>query len=296
MTVRIRILSQLIGLLLIGGTTCAVALAGMVRLGQELQTIAGYDVALTRTLSEVAAGHLEQSVEFERALRFASRDAGGPSENPRYQKATEEFDRLAAGVWRELQRGREIAGDASALPRPGADVILALLEDVDREHNEYAHGVRQVFELAERGELGLALALAGRGESAAHEFDQTLGHLLVEVSSSTERASRQAESDQRRAIAFTGGLSAVALLLGVLVTIRSFRLVSEIKFLGGLLPICASCKKIRDDRGYWNQLESYLEAHSEAEFTHGLCGDCQDQMQAAVGKGRKGALVPALPA
>jgi len=49
---------------------------------------------------------------------------------------------------------------------------------------------------------------------------------------------------------------------------------SEIKTLSGLLPICASCHKIRDDKGYWNQLEKYLHEHSNAMFTHGLCPDC----------------------
>lgn len=48
----------------------------------------------------------------------------------------------------------------------------------------------------------------------------------------------------------------------------------EVKKLSGLLPICASCKKIRDDKGYWNQIESYIKAHSEAEFSHGICPDC----------------------
>ena len=44
--------------------------------------------------------------------------------------------------------------------------------------------------------------------------------------------------------------------------------------LSGLLPICASCKKVRDDGGYWNQIEEYISAHSEAEFSHGVCPDC----------------------
>lgn len=48
----------------------------------------------------------------------------------------------------------------------------------------------------------------------------------------------------------------------------------EIKTLRGLIPICAWCKRIRDDRGYWDQLEVYLSKHSEAVFSHGLCPDC----------------------
>jgi PAS domain S-box-containing protein len=50
--------------------------------------------------------------------------------------------------------------------------------------------------------------------------------------------------------------------------------ISNIKILRGMLPICASCKKIRDDKGYWNMLEVYIRDHSEADFSHGLCPDC----------------------
>lgn len=49
---------------------------------------------------------------------------------------------------------------------------------------------------------------------------------------------------------------------------------ANIKTLSGLLPICASCKKIRDDKGYWNQIETYIKNHSEATFTHGICPEC----------------------
>ena len=49
---------------------------------------------------------------------------------------------------------------------------------------------------------------------------------------------------------------------------------AEVKTLSGLLPICAHCKKIRDDKGYWNQLEGYFREHSEVNFSHGICPDC----------------------
>lgn len=49
---------------------------------------------------------------------------------------------------------------------------------------------------------------------------------------------------------------------------------TRVKLLSGLLPICASCKKIRDDKGYWTQIEAYIRDHSEAEFTHGICPEC----------------------
>lgn len=52
----------------------------------------------------------------------------------------------------------------------------------------------------------------------------------------------------------------------------------NIKTLQGLIPICSNCKKIRDDKGSWNQLEAYFHEHTDATFTHGMCPDCADKM------------------
>ncbi|MCX8042843.1 MAG: PAS domain-containing protein [Desulfobacterota bacterium] len=52
----------------------------------------------------------------------------------------------------------------------------------------------------------------------------------------------------------------------------------EVKTLSGLLPICASCKKIRDDRGYWREIELYIEEHANAKFTHGICPACMEKL------------------
>ena len=68
----------------------------------------------------------------------------------------------------------------------------------------------------------------------------------------------------------------------VLILIHSLRLkqlelkeaLTKVKILSGFLPICSSCKKIRDDKGCWNKIETYIRNHSEAEFTHGICPDC----------------------
>lgn len=49
---------------------------------------------------------------------------------------------------------------------------------------------------------------------------------------------------------------------------------ASVKVLRGLLPICSSYKNVRDDDGYWNQIEAYIREHSEAEFSHGMCPDC----------------------
>jgi AmiR/NasT family two-component response regulator len=55
-------------------------------------------------------------------------------------------------------------------------------------------------------------------------------------------------------------------------------MLAQVKTLSGLLPICASCKKIRDDHGYWQQVEVYLSQHTDADFSHGLCPDCAHKL------------------
>jgi len=79
----------------------------------------------------------------------------------------------------------------------------------------------------------------------------------------------------------------VTLLLAFLVLLlaareRTLRLLrkanAEVKTLTGLLPICCNCKKIRDDGGYWRQIEVYMQAHSNAEFSHGICPECAKKL------------------
>lgn len=52
----------------------------------------------------------------------------------------------------------------------------------------------------------------------------------------------------------------------------------QVKKLSGLLPICANCKKIRNDKGYWEQVEVFISEHSDAKFTHGICPDCEKEL------------------
>jgi len=64
----------------------------------------------------------------------------------------------------------------------------------------------------------------------------------------------------------------VGLILNVVVN----NIRKEVRTLRKFLPICANCKKIRDDKGYWNQIEVYIQKHSEASFSHGMCPECSD--------------------
>ncbi len=76
----------------------------------------------------------------------------------------------------------------------------------------------------------------------------------------------------------TGLLTAVLFGAAMLYFRRLEKALQKIKILRGMLPICGSCKRIRDDKGYWKQLETYVSEHSEAVFTTGICPDCERRM------------------
>jgi DNA-binding response OmpR family regulator len=74
----------------------------------------------------------------------------------------------------------------------------------------------------------------------------------------------------------TGGVDYVTKPFNSAELLARVRTHVEVKLLRGLLPICSRCKKIRDDQGFWERVESYLEAHSRVTFSHSICPDCID--------------------
>lgn len=69
--------------------------------------------------------------------------------------------------------------------------------------------------------------------------------------------------------------------------------VTELRLLRGIIPICSMCKQIRDDKGYWNQVESYIAKHSEADFSHSICPDCAELLYPDVfGRDQNGGRAP----
>ena len=77
----------------------------------------------------------------------------------------------------------------------------------------------------------------------------------------------------------------VALFVGLLIAHVQQRneqltaALAEVKALSGLLPICAWCKKIREDDGYWTQVDEYFRSHTSLKFTHGVCTECAENME-----------------
>lgn len=125
--------------------------------------------------------------------------------------------------------------------------------------------------------------VVGRGQqafAAIWDGDKVIGHISMD----NQLSGNPIETHQ------TELLRLFASAIGYLYTRKRIeaereRLIDElrdalahIKTLRGLIPICCECKKIRDDKGYWNQLEEYIQEHSDAEFSHGICPGCAKKL------------------
>jgi signal transduction histidine kinase len=126
------------------------------------------------------------------------------------------------------------------------------LDDVDRE----IAGLTKTFSYISSLILAMVVLLSG---------------YMVRQGIETTFKRRQAEED----------LKQYHSRLEIMVIERTAKLndaLSKVKKLSGMFPICSSCKKIRDDKGYWNQIEEYIRDHSEAEFTHSICEECAQKL------------------
>ena len=94
-----------------------------------------------------------------------------------------------------------------------------------------------------------------------------------------DRRPRQLSASQKTAMQALSR-QVMALLELRRVSARMAEALESVKTLHGLLPICAWCKRIRDDQGYWSQVEAYFREHAGADFTHGICPDCLEKQRA----------------
>ena len=169
--------------------------------------------------------------------------------------------------------------------------IVFLLNHRHHDHNNpkpvpWDSDFAEPMRLALSGKSGVIIGLDYRGEKviAAHEPVDVLNLGIVAKIDLSE-----VRTPFIRAALVTGVFSGILIVLGVSIffkvtnpiifklhrTVEKLqRALKEVKALRGILPICSFCKKIRDDSGYWNQVEVYVKEHSDADFSHSVCPDC----------------------
>lgn len=175
------------------------------------------------------------------------------------------FASVPVGLYRATREGRLLDANPALIEMlryPDKASLLAVnLADLYLRPGEYAHwqGLMDRCGVVHRSEAQLRTNGGDPCwvENSARAIRESGGTRLVyEGSMEDINAKKEAEDERERLI------------------LELQDALSQVKTLGGLLPICAACKKIRDDKGYWKQIEEFIRTHSDAEFTHSFCPDC----------------------
>ncbi len=125
--------------------------------------------------------------------------------------------------------------------------------------------------------LGMFCGLLERERVPSQEVTFNLLSILLGASSDALAVIRTTEELQNKILAANNNLQRALTEKESLIRELQEAL-AKVKTLGGLVPICAWCKKIRDDQGFWRQVEVFLQSHSDAVFTHGVCPDCMGKV------------------
>jgi hypothetical protein len=185
-------------------------------------------------------------------------------------------------------------GEFTLSKRDGDDIVFLLShrhsDVVTPKPVPFDSGLAEPMRLALSGRSGTIIGLDYRGETvlAAYEPVQELDLGIV-----AKIDLEEVQAPFVRAGLLSGLIAIFAIVAGAAFFLRITNpllrnlqetiaglqeALNRVKLLSGLLPICASCKKIRDDRNRWRHLEDYIGEHSEAEFSHGICPNCAERL------------------
>jgi len=135
------------------------------------------------------------------------------------------------------------------------------------------------IEARDRGGFAAAQRLVARGTVKATTDSIRTAMSVMESAEAATLAERRSRTEgaiaaARRTIIAVIALAVIAGIAAIFMLIAAVRAKEEVIRLSRMLPICAWCKNVRDDEGYWRQIEAYMSEHSGAEFTHGICPSC----------------------
>lgn len=172
-------------------------------------------------------------------------------------------------------------------------LLVARIGDVDATYST------QVGHLATAYEKLKAATTDQQRHAAIADFDREVPDFRValvarvqlleqlEATAHAQLVSDQAATIRRLTLGLVG--QAFLVITAIIVAVLVFRTqAGEVRTLQGLIPICSTCKRVRDDAGFWAQVESYLQEHTDARFTHGMCPDCMENWYPGLA-GRSGA-------
>lgn len=203
----------------------------MNNIGREISGIAEHDIPLTEGLSKITVHQLEQSINFERALRFGSEMQSDDLSGKHYRQVVETFDALSNQVDEEILAAEKLAGVAidtahSDMDRQEFTHILEGLKVIENEHKNYAKHAHEVFEYLQSGELAIAIDKAATIEAEEDKLNHELEQLLESIEKFTHAAVATTKQHEDTALVMSLSLGIVAIVIGIFMSMFLIRIIT----------------------------------------------------------------------
>ena len=210
--------------------TAGVGLYQLNNIGGEIEAIAEQDMPLTEIITKITVHQLEQSIQFERAIRYGEEMQGDESKAQSFTQTVAAFKKLSAKVEGEIKEGEAMASEAitnahTEEERVEFEKVLHQLEAIEGAHGLYEKHALEAFAAFTAHDKHHALEIAEETEAEESQLNQELGALLTEIESFTMAAILRAEEHEKAAIKQMSILAVIATLGGLILTfwvVRSY--------------------------------------------------------------------------
>ncbi len=225
LTPKIQILLLVIGILLtLVVVSTGVTLSKMNRIGNEIKEITGTNIPLTEIITKITINQLEQTVWFERALRFAIEMKEDDEAPKNFTRAKEAFNRLAQLVDDEIKKGGKITEEAIKVAHTQEsqrelEAVLNHLKVIEKEHANYNSHVVKIFEEITRGTVHEFKDAIEKIEAEEDRLDHELEKFLGRIEEFTEASILRTEHDEDAVILLMRGITIFALIFGITISI-----------------------------------------------------------------------------
>ncbi|MDH5444917.1 MAG: methyl-accepting chemotaxis protein [Gammaproteobacteria bacterium] len=209
-----------------------IAITKMASIGQEIEAIAEHDLPLTGIVTKITIHQLEQAINFERALRYGEAMAKEPTARKHYKDSVKQFDKLSAKVNKEVIEGEELAEFAltkahTKEEKKEFEHVLEVLKQVEVEHRNYEEHAHEIFALIKANKMHKAYLKAEKIEQEEEKLVKELEALELELVAFTAKAAMTAEHDEKTALVQISVASAIAVTIGLLLSLLIIRALSR---------------------------------------------------------------------
>ncbi|MEW5747159.1 MAG: HAMP domain-containing protein, partial [Nitrospirota bacterium] len=277
--IGIKILGMVSFLLFFMAIVAGVSILKIKGIGDEIRSMAERDIPLTGFITEVEMLQLQQTILFEKALRFGVAD-----EKASLRAAEEEFKKLVKTADEAVNKATTFTGEALAAGGGTAvqkkmKEVAERLKVIAKEHADFEHGALEAFELIDRGRLRDALLLSAKVEKEADQLNHELEQFVKQIEKSTEESAKQAEHDQAAALKTILAIGILALIFGSVIGIFVTKSIT-----GPVNKIMEATRSIADgDLDKEIHLHQNDEIGKMAEAFHGMQATIKNVLQETAG-------------